>query len=111
MPRMPEQPPTSSALTSEQVRKVAALARLSPSDAQIEKYRTELGAILTYVERLRGLDLGSVDALPSAGEHTNRLRADVPSPGLSQSALMDLAPKAHAPFVAVPKIIGDAGGA
>jgi aspartyl-tRNA(Asn)/glutamyl-tRNA(Gln) amidotransferase subunit C len=105
---MTDQPPPASALTSEQVRKVAALARLSPSDAQIEKYRTELGAILTYVERLRGLDLSSVDGLPNPAEHTNRLRPDTPAPGLPQSALMEMAPKAHAPFVAVPRILGDA---
>ncbi len=45
-----------SQLTKEEVLKLARLARLSLSEEEVEKYTTELGEILTYVEMLSSVD-------------------------------------------------------
>jgi aspartyl-tRNA(Asn)/glutamyl-tRNA(Gln) amidotransferase subunit C len=45
-----------SQLTKEEVLKLARLARLRLTDAEVEKYTKELGEILTYVELLSAVD-------------------------------------------------------
>lgn len=100
-------------LSLAQVRKVAHLARLALSDQQLEQYRHQLGSVLTYMERLRGLDLTAVEPLSSPIETVNRLAEDQPGPTLSNETLMTIAPRGAAapPFVAVPKVIGGGEGA
>ena len=47
-------------LTKEDVLKLAALARISLSDDEVEKFATELNAILGYVEQLSGVDVSGL---------------------------------------------------
>lgn len=61
--------------TTEEVKKLAALARIQVSDAELEKVTSEFDAILAYVGQLETLDI----ALPGAGEKPalrNVMRAD-----------------------------------
>lgn len=101
----------SSALTAEETRKVARLARLALSDEQIETYRGQLGAILTYVERLRAEKLDGVEPMAHAGDVMNRMDEDVPREPMDAAALMKMAPEKEPPFIRVPKVIGESGGA
>lgn len=94
-------------LSAAEVRKVAGLARLALDDRQVEQYRTQLSAVLGYVQRLQSLDLSAVEPLSHPGEQTNRLRDDRPGPTLSTDALMRMAPDALPPFIKVPKVIGE----
>jgi aspartyl-tRNA(Asn)/glutamyl-tRNA(Gln) amidotransferase subunit C len=94
-------------ISIQQVKKVAKLARLSPTEAELERYQHELSAILDYVDRLQELDTTGVAPLANPVEETNRLRADEPQPGLAKGVLSDLAPMTSGPFVTVPKIIGN----
>jgi aspartyl-tRNA(Asn)/glutamyl-tRNA(Gln) amidotransferase subunit C len=98
-------------LSAEYVRKVAALSRLALTDAQVEQYRGQLSGVLGYVQRLRELNLDGVEPLANVGGETNRLDDDVPGPTLSNEALMKIAPESMPPFVKVPKVLGDGGGA
>jgi aspartyl-tRNA(Asn)/glutamyl-tRNA(Gln) amidotransferase subunit C len=98
-------------LSDADVRKVATLARLAISEEGIEPLRRELQAVLGYVERLRSLDLAGVEPMAHAGEATNRLDDDTPGPTLSNETLMKLAPDVLPPFIRVPKVLGEGGGA
>lgn len=98
-------------LSADYVRKVARLARLAPTDAQVETYRTQLSAIITYMERLKGVDLTGVDPLTNVGDISNRMDEDVPGPVLPNEALMKMAPENMPPFVKVPKVLDEGGGA
>lgn len=102
---------TEKSLSAEYVRKVAALSRLALSDAQVEQYRGQLSGVLGYVQRLRELNLDGVEPLANVGGETNRLDDDVPRTTLSNEQLMHIAPESMAPFVKVPKVLGDGGGA
>jgi aspartyl-tRNA(Asn)/glutamyl-tRNA(Gln) amidotransferase subunit C len=95
------------------VRKVASLSRLALSEDQVEEYRTRLSAVLGYVERLRELELTGVEPLWNPVESTNRLFDDVPGPTLGVEALMALLPEGGAmrPYIKVPKVLGEGGGA
>jgi len=110
-PDEPKTQPNTQTLSAHTVRKVAALARLALTDAQVEQYRDELSKVLEYADRLRGLDLTGVEPLANVGETTNRFRNDVPGPTLDNAILISMAPASMPPFVKVPKVLGDGGGA
>ncbi len=99
------------ALSDDEVRKVARLARLDLSDDQVERYRAQLGAVLGYVERLKEVDLAGVEPLTNVSDAVNRLAADEPGPTLTNEVLMRMAPDTMAPFVKVPKVLDEGGGA
>lgn len=108
------QPPTPHAphtLSAQHVRRIARLSRLAIKDDQVEPYRHALAAVIAYVDRLRGLDLAGVEPLASPLDATARLDDDTPGPTLPTSALMQMAPDTMEPFIKVPKVLGDAGGA
>jgi aspartyl-tRNA(Asn)/glutamyl-tRNA(Gln) amidotransferase subunit C len=98
-------------LSLEQTRKVARLSRLALDDAQLEDQRQGLDVVLGYIERLQQLDLEGVEPLVNPAEESNRLDADIPREGLSQEVLAKMAPDSFGPFVKVPKVIGEGGGA
>jgi aspartyl-tRNA(Asn)/glutamyl-tRNA(Gln) amidotransferase subunit C len=117
---MPAPTPPSS-LTAAQVRKIASLARLAISDAELSEHQAALSAVIGYMETLKTLDLSSVDASAAAlhggaGGHGgdgsgSHLAADELGPTLSNETLMRLAPRTIPPFVLVPKVLDDGGGA
>lgn len=102
---------TTTGLSAEDVRKVAKLARLALTDAQAEEYRSSLSAVLGYVDRLRELGLDGVEPMAHPSDATNRLAEDVPGGTLANEVLMSIAPEKEPPFIRVPKVLGEGGGA
>lgn len=98
-------------LSPDQVRQIARLARLSLSDAQVAAYQTQLSSILAHMDTLRKLDLAGVEPLTHIAESVNRLDDDVPGPTLPNEVLMKMAAAAMPPFVKVPKVLDEGGGA
>lgn len=98
-------------LPAEYVRRIARLSRLSLTDAQVAEYGARMSAVLGYMDRLRSLDLEGIEPMANVGGTTNRLDEDVPGPTLSNAALMQIAPDKMPPFVKVPKVLGEGGGA
>src|SRR5438552_125469 len=54
-------------LTKEEVIKIAALARIALTDAEVEKFQKELSTVLEYVEELKQVN---VDGLEEASQVT-----------------------------------------
>lgn len=98
-------------LSADEVRKVARLSRLALSDQQVEQYRGQLAAVLGYVDRLREVGLAGVEPMAHVGDSVNRLDDDVPGPTLPTQTLMKMAPDTMDPFLKVPKVLEDGGGA
>ncbi|MHB8860707.1 MAG: Asp-tRNA(Asn)/Glu-tRNA(Gln) amidotransferase subunit GatC [Minisyncoccota bacterium] len=80
--------------TTEDVRKLAALARIQIEDAELEKFTSEFDAILAYVGQLESLEIASAatgekpalrnvmrdDGEPHAsGAYTEKLAAQFPA--------------------------------
>ena len=93
-------------ITADQVAKIAKLARLAPTPEQAERYRTELSAILGYVERLQALDLTAVAPMASPLDMGSPLGEDVACAALPTDALIAMAPAAHGVYLTVPKVLG-----
>jgi aspartyl-tRNA(Asn)/glutamyl-tRNA(Gln) amidotransferase subunit C len=98
-------------LSEGDVRKVARLSRLAITDEQARVYQGQLAHVLGYIERVRGVDLSGVEPLTHVSGAVNRLDADVPGPTLPTDTLMRMAPQSVPPFVKVPKVIDEGGGA
>ncbi len=98
-------------LSDADIRKVAKLARLTIADGEVAEYRAKLSTVVSYIERLRELDLRGVEPLTNVGDCTNRLAPDEPGPTLSTQTLLDMAPEQYERFIKVPKVLGDGGGA
>ena len=98
-------------MNAELVRRVATLSRLELDDATISRLTGQLSDVLAYIERLRELDLEGVEPMAHPTTSTNRWDVDEPSTPMSRDTLMDMAPETHPPFIRVPRVLGDGGGA
>jgi aspartyl-tRNA(Asn)/glutamyl-tRNA(Gln) amidotransferase subunit C len=63
-------------LTTDQVRHIAKLARLTLSDAEVEKFTTELTSILKYIDLLQEVKTDGVEATEQVTDQRNSLRED-----------------------------------
>jgi aspartyl-tRNA(Asn)/glutamyl-tRNA(Gln) amidotransferase subunit C len=94
------------ALSIDDVKKVARLARLALSEDRLQKLAGELASILHYVEKINQVDTAGVEPMAHALPVQNVLRADVPAPGLPIEHVLQNAPATDGPFFKVPKVIG-----
>jgi aspartyl-tRNA(Asn)/glutamyl-tRNA(Gln) amidotransferase subunit C len=81
------------AISEEQVRHVATLARLGLTDEQVAALGVELNDILVQIDRISALDLTGIEPTAHAVAVTNVTRADVVRPGLSREDALRNAPE------------------
>ncbi len=94
------------ALTDEQVRHVAMLARLAVDDEEAERLREELAGILEHVDKIGELDLDDVEPTCHAVEVINVTRPDRRRPGLTQDEALRNAPDRRDGAFVIPRIVG-----
>ena len=92
----------------ENVRKVARLARLELSSADLTKMAAQLSAILSYVDQLEQLNTDNVEPMAHPLPVQNVFRADEPTPSLPVGEALKNAPVRSGDFFGVPAIL-DAG--
>lgn len=92
-------------LTREEVDHVARLARLHFNEEEAERFREQLSAILTYVEKLGELDTKGVEPTSHVLPIRNVFREDVMLPSLPREEALANAPDRTEEFYRVPKII------
>jgi aspartyl-tRNA(Asn)/glutamyl-tRNA(Gln) amidotransferase subunit C len=98
------------------VLRIAQLAHLELSSEELETYRGQLDEILTYIDKLKELDVENVEPMAQvlfspageAGSAVNshpELRDDTPRPCDVAGAVLSQAADAAKPFFRVPKVI------
>lgn len=95
----------STALTKDDVAKVAHLARLKLSDAELDLFTTQLGQVLGYVELLNELDTSTVEPMAHVADIANVFREDELRPSLPRAAALSNAPKTDGKYFVVPQIL------
>ncbi len=93
-------------ISTEDVQKVAKLARLALKNDEISRFAGQLQGILGYVAKLGQLDTKNVEPMAHALPLANVLREDVVEPGLPLEGVLRNAPETDGPFFKVPKVIG-----
>jgi len=95
-------------ISNEDVLKVAALANLELSDAEVDTYRGHLDDILNYIDKLNELDTAGVEPLTqlvTATEDDSALREDVMVRADIIAEVLQGAPDPEAPYFRVPRVI------
>ena len=88
-----------------QVKKVAKLARLELSEAEVEEFAGQLSAILDYVARMNELNTEGVEPLAHCLPISNVLREDIVKESLGTEKTLANAPQRDGAFFKVPKIL------
>jgi aspartyl-tRNA(Asn)/glutamyl-tRNA(Gln) amidotransferase subunit C len=97
------------AITRQDIEKVAELARLDLTPEEAAAFTSQMGSILTYIEKLNELDTTGVEPVSHArsnlseAEHT---RPDIVGPCLGQKLATENAPDPQAGYFGVPRVIG-----
>ncbi len=94
-------------LTKEQVKHVAALARLELSEDEVARMTTDLGKILEHVQQLSALDTTNVEPTEHLAVEQLPLQADEPRPGLDHEAALAPAPRVLSDGFAVPAFVDE----
>lgn len=94
-------------LSREDVAKVALLARLQLSDAELQTMTAQLGQIVGYVEQLGELNTDNVQPMAHAMELSNVFADDVERPSLDRELALQNAPKRDDECYRVPAVMGD----
>ena len=90
-----------------QVRKVAKLARLELTEAEVAEFTSQLSAILDYVEKMNELDTSDVEPLAHCLPISNVFRRDCVKESLGTEKTLANAPQRDESFFIVPKILED----
>ncbi|HTR47120.1 MAG TPA: Asp-tRNA(Asn)/Glu-tRNA(Gln) amidotransferase subunit GatC [Verrucomicrobiae bacterium] len=101
-------------ISREDVKKVADLAHLGLSPAEIDQYREQLDAILTYVDKLKELDVSAVEPMAqvlhgapgsSTQDEHPELREDALQPCEVARPVLAQAADSEGRFFRVPRVI------
>jgi len=97
-----------SELSREDVAHVAALARLSLSDEELDRYTGQLAAVLEHAADLATFDLEGVPTTAHPFAEHNVVRPDVVVASLDRDEVLAQAPAVEDDRFSVPRIIGEA---
>lgn len=91
------------ALSVEEVRRIASLARLRLSPEEEAVFARQLGRIVEYIDQLRAFEREEDEAPVAAGVAQ---ADDAPQPGLERDVFLANAPRGLDGFLVVPQVKG-----
>ena len=94
-------------ISSDEVKKVAQLARLELNENEINQHAEQLEKILEYIKQLEKINTEDVPCTTRAIEVVNVLRKDEKRNYENSEEILDLAPSRENKFFKVPKIINE----
>ena len=87
------------------VRRIAHLARIAVTDAEVPHLQGELNAMLAFVEQLQEVNVDGVEPMTSVMPMDMKKREDVVNDGEIVDKVTANAPEAEGNFFLVPKVI------
>lgn len=92
-------------LTTQDVQKIARLARLAMNGSEIEAARAQLSGIFELIEQMQAIDTRGIEPMSHAQELSQRLREDVVSEVNQREAFQAIAPQVEDGLYLVPQVI------
>lgn len=93
------------AITEDDVKKIAYLARLTIAPEDIANYTTDMGNILQLAERMQQVDTSNIEPMAHPLDVSQRLRADEVTETDQRELLQANAPKIQDGYFIVPQVI------
>ena len=93
------------AITRDEVKYIAGLARLTLTEDEITLYAQQLSDILGYIEQLNELDVDNVEPMSHVLDIINVMREDKHLPSLSREEVMANAPDHDGEHFKVPRVV------
>jgi aspartyl-tRNA(Asn)/glutamyl-tRNA(Gln) amidotransferase subunit C len=87
------------------VRRIAHLARIAVSEAEVPHLQGELNAMLAFVEQLSEVNVDGVEPMTSVTPMEMKKRADVVTDGKIVDDIVKNAPDTQNHFFLVPKVV------
>lgn len=98
-------------ISKEEVLRVAELAHLELTEAEVAKYQQQLDSILDYIAKLNAVDTTNIEPMTqvaaggSTGDANAEFRSDVIVPCDIGKEVLERAPDAEGSYFHVPKVI------
>jgi len=92
-------------LTSDDVRRIAHLARLAVTDAEVERTQQQLNGFFSMIEAMRAVDTKGIEPMAHAVDVVQRLREDKVTEPNQRELFQSLAPEVENGLYLVPKVI------
>ena len=93
------------ALTLNDVKRVAHLARIAISDAEAQSTHTQLSGIFELIAQMEAVDVSTITPMSHAQDVVQRLRADAVTETNQREPYQAVAPQVDAGLYLVPKVI------
>jgi aspartyl-tRNA(Asn)/glutamyl-tRNA(Gln) amidotransferase subunit C len=93
------------ALSRDEIRKVALLARLELTDGELDEQAKHFNDLLSQFEILQSLDVQDIEPTSHSIPLVNVLRADTARPSLTRDAALANAPESRDGCIVVPRIV------
>ena len=87
------------------VRRIAQLARIEVSDAEVPHLQSDMNAILAFVQQLDEVTITGVEPMTSVMPMRMKMRRDVVGEGDIADSILANAPASEDHFFIVPKVV------
>ena len=92
-------------LSTQDVEKIARLARLAATGPEVETARAQLSGIFDLIADMQAVDTEGIEPMSHAQDVSQRLREDVVTETNQREAFQAVAPQIEAGLYLVPKVI------
>jgi len=93
-------------MTTAEVQRIAELAKLRFSEAELEVFAKQFTDMVEYVGQVAAADLSDVEPMTCCNEGPVALRMDVVGATLTTAEALSNAPQKNDAFFKVPKVLG-----
>jgi aspartyl-tRNA(Asn)/glutamyl-tRNA(Gln) amidotransferase subunit C len=92
-------------LTTQDIKRIAHLARIEISDTEAETTLSKLTGIMALIEQMQAVDTQGIQPMSHSQDVTQRLREDVVSETNQRELFQQIAPMVQDGLYLVPKVI------
>ena len=92
-------------LSTDDVKKVASLARLAVTEAEVKTAHNQLSGIFDLIAEMQAVDTAGIEPMSHAQDVTQRLREDAVTEADQRELFQSVAPQVEAGLFLVPKVI------
>ena len=92
-------------LSTDDVKKVANLARLAMTEAEVAAAHNQLSGIFDLIAEMQAVDTAGIEPMSHAQDVTQRLREDVVTEENQRELFQSVAPQVEAGLYLVPQVI------